>query len=96
MKFPKDVILESVAERRDHAEYGLEFIQELGNDDAGFDEMIVVIFKYKDKFYSVDIQHIHGKNNYDDWADEVDCPEVVRKQAIQYYWEEVKQPNLVR
>ena len=55
MKFPKNVILESVAERKNHSTYGLEFIQELGNDDAGYFEMIVVIFKYKEKFYSVDI-----------------------------------------
>ncbi|WP_338471975.1 hypothetical protein R4Z10_04200 [Niallia sp. XMNu-256] len=89
MKFPKNVILESVAEGKDHPTYGLEFVQELGNDDAGFYEMLVVIFKYKDKYYSVDIQHL-GKNNYDDWSDEVECPEVVRKEAIQYYWEEVK------
>ncbi len=68
----------------------LEFIQELGNDDAGYFEMIVVIFKYKEKFYSVDIQHINGENNYDNWEDEVECTEVVRKEAIQYYWAEVK------
>lgn len=90
MKFPKNVILESVAERKNHAEYGLEFVQELGNDDAGFSEMVVVIFKYKDKYYSVDIQHLNGKNNYDNWDSEIDCPEVVRKEAITYYWEEVK------
>ena len=30
MKFPKDVILESVAEGRDHKEYGLEFVEMLG------------------------------------------------------------------
>ena len=50
MKFPKNVILESVAERKNHSTYGLEFIQELGNDDAGYFEMIVVIFKYKKNF----------------------------------------------
>lgn len=90
MKFPKNIILESVAEGRSHETYGIEFIQELGNDDAGCSEMIVVIFKYEDKFYSVDIHHINGENNYDHWGDEVECPEVVRKEAIQYYWEEVK------
>ncbi|WP_147535424.1 hypothetical protein [Bacillus marasmi] len=90
MKFPKEIILESVAEGRNHESYGLEFVQELGNDDAGYSEMIVVIFKYQDKYYSVDIQHIDGKNNYDNWEDEVECPEVVRKEAVQYYWEEVK------
>jgi hypothetical protein len=91
MKFPKNVILESVAEGRNHSAYGLEFIQELGNDDAGYYEMLIVIFKYKDKYYSVDIQHLNGKNNYDEWSDQVECPEVVRKEEIHYYWEEVKQ-----
>ena len=90
MKFPKNVILESVAQRKNHSTYGLEFIQELGNDDAGYFEVIVVIFKFKEKFYSVDIQYINGENNYDNWEDEVECPEVVRKEAIQYYWAEVK------
>jgi hypothetical protein len=92
MKFPKDIILDSVAEGRNHPTYGLEFVQELGNDDAGYNEMITVIFKYKDKYYCVDIQHLNGRNNYDDWSEEVECPEVVRKEAIQYYWEEVKTP----
>jgi hypothetical protein len=32
---------------------------------------------------------IIGENNYNHWDDEIDCPEVVRKEAIQYYWEEV-------
>jgi hypothetical protein len=91
MKFPKNEILESVAERRNHESYGLEFIQELGNDDAGFCEMVVIIFKYKDKFYSVDIKRINGVNNYDNWGDEVDCPEVVKREVCHYYWEEVKQ-----
>ena len=90
MRFPKSVILESVAERKDDPNFGLEFIQELGNDDAGFDEMIVVIFKYKEKYYCVDIQHLNGKNNYDEWSDEVECPEVIRKEEIHYYWEEVQ------
>lgn len=90
MKFPKDVILDSVAERRNHPEYGLEFVEELGNDDAGASEMVIIIFKYKDKYYSVDIHHFDGRNNYDNWPDEIECPEVVRKEAIQYYWEEVK------
>ncbi|EKN62347.1 hypothetical protein M670_01749 [Schinkia azotoformans MEV2011] len=90
MKFPKNVILESVVERKNHPTYGLEFVQELGNDDAGYDEMVVVIFKYQDKYYSVEIQHLHGDNNYDHWGDEVDCPEVIRKEAVTYYWEEVK------
>lgn len=90
MRFPKSVILESVAERKNDPNFGLEFIQELGNDDAGFYEMIVVIFKYKEKYYCVDIQHLNGKNNYDEWSDEVECPEVIRKEEIHYYWEEVK------
>ncbi|WP_160723569.1 hypothetical protein [Bacillus sp. USDA818B3_A] len=90
MKFPKNIILDSIAERRNDENYGLEFVQELGNDDAGYSEMVVIIFKYKDKYYSVDIQHVNGENNYDHWEDEVECPEVVRKEAIQYYWEEVK------
>jgi hypothetical protein len=90
MKFPKDVILESVAERSDHKQYGIKFIQELGNDDAGGSEMLVEIFQYKNKFYSVDIQRIHGKNNYETWADEIECPEVIRREVIHYYWEEVK------
>lgn len=90
MKFPKDVILESVVERKNHEAYGLEFVEELGNDDAGYSEMVIVIFKYKDRFYSVDIQHVNEENNYDHWGPEVDCPEVVRKETIQYYWEEVQ------
>ena len=90
MKFPKSVILESVAEGINHPTYRLEFVQELGNDDAGFYEMVVVIFKYKDKYYSVEIQHLE-RNNYDDWSDEVECPEVVRKETVHYYWEEVKE-----
>ncbi|MEH7492695.1 hypothetical protein [Neobacillus niacini] len=90
MKFPKNIILDSVAERKNHPDYGLEFVQELGNDDAGFSEMVVIIFNYKGKYYSVDIQHVNGENNYDHWDNEVDCPEVIQKQAIQYYWEEVK------
>lgn len=90
MKFPKNIILESVAERKNHPSYGIEFIQELGNDDAGYDEMVVIIFKYKEKYYSVDIQHFDGKNNYDKWADEIECPEVVRRETITYYWEETK------
>ena len=94
MIFPKCVILDSVAERRNDPEYGLEFVQELGNDDAGYSEMIVVIFKYTDKYYSVEIQHINGTNNYDNWPDEVECPEVVRKEAVQYYWEEVKKETV--
>jgi hypothetical protein len=89
MRFPKNVILESVAERKNDPAFGLEFVQELGNDDAGYSEMVVVIFKYKDKYYSVDIQHLNGKNNYDEWSDEIECPEVVRKEAVQYYWVEV-------
>lgn len=95
MKFPKDVILESVAERRHHEEYGLEFVEELGNDDAGCCEMVVIIFKYKDKYYSVDIQHLNGENNYDHWEDQVECHEVVRKEIVQYYWEEVKETQPV-
>lgn len=91
MKFPKDVILDSVAERKHHESFGLEFVQELGNDDAGYAEMVVIIFKYQEKYYSVDIQRINGANNYDHWDAEVECPEVVRKETIQYYWEEVKQ-----
>lgn len=94
MNFPKEIILESVAERKNHPAYGLEFVQELGNDDAGYAEMVVVIFKYKEKYYSVDIQRINGKNNYDEWKDEVQCPEVVRKEVVQYYWEEVKNEEL--
>lgn len=90
MKFPKNIILDSIAERKNDLEYGLEFVQELGNDDAGSSEMVVIIFKYKEKYYSVDIQHLNGENNYDQWEDEVDCPEVIQKQVIQYYWEEVK------
>ncbi|WP_462409431.1 hypothetical protein [Neobacillus sp. Marseille-QA0830] len=90
MKFPKNVILDSVAERRNDPTYGLEFVQELGNDDAGYSEMVVIIFKYKDRYYSVDIQHVNGENNYDHWDVEVECPEVVRKEEIHYYWEEVK------
>lgn len=90
MRFPKSVILESVAEGKNDPNFGLEFIQELGNDDAGFYEMIVVIFKYNEKYYCVDIQHLNGKNNYDEWSDEVECPEVIRKEEIHYYWEEVK------
>ena len=90
MKFPKDVILDSVVEGKDHEEYGLEFVEELGNDDAGCCEMLVIIFRYKDKYYSIDIQRINGVNNYDSWGDEVECPEVVRKEVVHYYWEEVK------
>jgi hypothetical protein len=52
--------------------------------------MLVEIFQYKNKFYSVDIQRIHGKNNYETWADEIECPEVIRREVIHYYWEEVK------
>ena len=88
MKFPKNIILESVADRQDHLSFGIEFIQELGNDDSGIYEMVVIIFKYKDKYYSVDIQHFEGKNNYDTWGEEIDCPEVIRKVATTYYWEE--------
>ena len=94
MKFPKEIILESVAERKNHETYGLEFVQELGNDDAGYAEMIIVIFKYKDKFYSIDIQHVNEENNYDHWGPEVECTEVVKKEEIHYYWEEVKKRSL--
>lgn len=94
MNFPKSVILGSVAQRKNDEQYGLEFVQELGNDDAGYSEMVVVIFKYKEKYYGVEIQRIDGKNNYDDWKEEIDCPEVVRKEVIQYYWEEVKEKQL--
>lgn len=90
MKFPKQIILESVAIGKNHPTYGLEFIQELGNDDAGAYEMLLIIFKYKEKYYSVNIQRFNGINNYDTWPDEVECPEVVRKKVIHYYWEEVK------
>lgn len=90
MKFPKNILLDSVAERKNDPVYGLEFVQELGNDDAGYSEMVVVIFKYKEKYYSVEIQRVNGENNYNLWDDEVDCPEVVRKEEIHYYWEEVR------
>lgn len=90
MKFPKDVLLQSIAQRKDDKSYGLEFVQELGNDDAGSSEMLVLIFKYKDKYYDIEIKRINGENNYDHWEDEIECPEVVRKEAIQYYWQEVK------
>lgn len=90
MKFPKDVLLQSIAQRKDDKSYGLEFVQELGNDDAGASEMLVLIFKYKDKYYDIEIKRINGENNYDHWEDEIECPEVVRKEAIQYYWQEVK------
>jgi len=90
MKFPKNVILESVAIGKDHPAYGLEFIQELGNDDAGAYEMLLIIFKYKDQYYSVDIQRFNGINNYDRWSDEIECPEVVKRKSVQYYWEEVR------
>lgn len=90
MKFPKEILLESVALRNNDRKYGLEFVQELGNDDAGCSEMVVVIFKHEGKFYSFDIQRINGELNYHSWDDEVECPQVIRKEAIQYYWEEVK------
>lgn len=96
MKFPKTIILESVVERKNHQAYGLEFVQELGNDDAGHDEMVIVIFKYQDKYYSVEIQHLDGQNNYDNWPNEIECAEVIRREAVTYYWEEVnKQPTLI-
>lgn len=94
MNFPKNVILGSVAQRKNDQRYGLEFVEELGNDDAGYSEMVVVIFKYKEKYYGVEIQRINGKNNYDDWKEEINCPEVVRKEVVQHYWEELREKQL--
>ena len=89
MKFPTHVLLQSVAERRNDDEAGLEFVQELGHDDAGAQEMLLIVFKHQDKYYRLDLERIEGHSNLHESDQEIDCPEVIRKEIIHHYWAQV-------
>ena len=88
MKFKKEDLI-SLVESCSFGEF--EVIEQSEWTDEGKYQYQETIFKFKDKFYSVDC----GRNgsyytdwnyDYDNWDEEVDCCEVVKKEKVTYEW----------
>ena len=95
MKFNSSILKESILEECSYEEEGIEFVESSGWRDDGKYSHNEYIFKFQDKYYLV----LNSKTgsyyseyyyNSEDWSEEIECPEVEKKEKITHEWVVVK------